>query len=420
MLGMLCLAVVDGRAQDAGFQFGFSSWDGYGWTGSYWSEGFTGSPIGGGTASIITTQPGNQTVALGQSANFLDGTLGAAYQWQVSTNGGVTWGNLSDNTTIAGSATNTLTVSNTTEAMNQEQFQVLVTQGSSSQVSTAATLTVVDTLPNIESPPSRMVSLSGNYTTFTVVADSPLPLTYQWLKDGSPIDGATETTLTLTGARAAHAGNYSVTVTNAIGSVTSAVITLALPSINYAPPSQTQIAGNTTMFTVIAYSVVQPSYQWFKDGQAIPGATSAQLTLTNVQMSDAGNYSVTVTNSAGSVTTVPCMLTVLSTSSVPPVSTVPSAPTELTAPNIITQPTAATIKRGNAVTFTVAAGSTVPMTYQWERNGAKLRNGGGISGVLTRKLSLSRVTMANAGNYQVVVSNSAGNVTSAAAALRVK
>jgi WD40-like Beta Propeller Repeat./Immunoglobulin I-set domain. len=86
-----------------------------------------------------------------------------------------------------------------------------------------------------------------------------------------------------------------------------------LPSISAQPQSQTTATGGTVTFTVTA-SGTGLTYQWKHNGQAIAGATSATLTLTNIQSSHAGTYTVDITNSAGTVTSSSVTLTLLSPS----------------------------------------------------------------------------------------------------------
>jgi hypothetical protein len=74
-------------------------------------------------------------------------------------------------------------------------------------------------------------------------------------------------------------------------------------------------AGASATFSVSANGT-SPSYQWYKDGSAISGATGASHTISNAQASDAGSYSVLVSNSAGSVSSNAATLTVAP----PPVS----------------------------------------------------------------------------------------------------
>ncbi len=83
-----------------------------------------------------------------------------------------------------------------------------------------------------------------------------------------------------------------------------------LPAILTQPQSQTVNVGASVTFSVTASGTTPLLYQWRKDGTDIPGATSAALTLNNVQTVDAGDYTVVVSNSTGSVTSAPARLTV--------------------------------------------------------------------------------------------------------------
>ena len=88
-------------------------------------------------------------------------------------------------------------------------------------------------------------------------------------------------------------------------------------------------------------------------------------------------------------------------------------------PVISTQPTNQTILSGGNLTFTVTAGGTSPLAYQWRNNGTNISNGGNISGAKTNLLNISAATTNNAGNYTVVITNAYGSITSAVAALTV-
>jgi hypothetical protein len=88
-------------------------------------------------------------------------------------------------------------------------------------------------------------------------------------------------------------------------------------------------------------------------------------------------------------------------------------------PVITNQPVAQVAEEGDTVTFTVAAASTVPLTYQWRWNGSALADGARVQGATTATLTLSNVQPAQAGSYWVVVSNLAGGVVSSSAFLGV-
>ena len=187
-------------------------------------------------------------------------------------------------------------------------------------------------------------------------------------------------------------------VTNAVGSVTGSVATLTVlvpPLITAQPQSQTNVAGTEASFGATASGTEPMSYQWQFNALAIPGATGANLTLASAQPTNAGSYTVVVTNPVGSVTSAVAVLTVL----VPPVITAP--------------PTNLVVVAGTNASFTVTAGGTSPLSYQWRLNGAYLTSATGTS------LMLTGVRPTNAGVYTVVITNMVAGLTSPAATLTV-
>jgi uncharacterized delta-60 repeat protein len=172
---------------------------------------------------------------------------------------------------------------------------------------------------------SRLVSqlvFSGSTLFFRADASGTLPLTYQWQCNGTNILGATNSVLALLAVQQSELGTYQFIVTNASGSVTSSVALLTVineaPSINSQPSSQTNGPGVLANFTIAASGSVPLSYQWRKDGTdlvnngRISGVGSTSLTITNLQSSDAANYTVVVTNAYGSVTSSVATLTITS------------------------------------------------------------------------------------------------------------
>jgi hypothetical protein len=276
-------------------------------------------------------------------------------------------------------------------------------------------VTEPDSPPVITMQPVSRTNNAGATATFTVAATGNA-LTYQWFKNGTNnlaltgLPSATNATLVLTNTSVADAGDYSVLVSNPAGSVTSETATLTVldpPVLLSQPASRTNNAGTTAAFTVSAKGSGL-SYQWLKngttpliDGGNISGATTSTLTLTSVAASDAGSYSVVITNSFGSVTSAVATLTVI----VPPA--------------IVTQPLSRTNDIGTTATFTVSATGTSP-AYKWLKNATNaLVNGGNISGATSMLLTISNVSLADAGAYSVVVTNAAGAVTSTVANLTV-
>lgn len=209
-----------------------------------------------------------------------------------------------------------------------------------------------------------------------------------------------------------QAGNFSISVQgfNATGLTNGVRQTIAFaitggtanvaPSIAAQPQSQTINAGGSVTFSVEASGTPAPSYQWARNGSALPGATTATLALTNVQPANAGTYTVTVTNSAGSLTSNAATLTVN------PAGTG-------TAPSIGAHPMSVAVSPGATAALTVVASGTPAPLYQWRKDGAPL------TGATDATLLLSNVSAAHAGAYTVVITNPAGTVTSNSATLAV-
>ena len=200
--------------------------------------------------------------------------------------------------------------------------------------------------PSVATEPQGQSVFEGQNATFTVVPNGTLPLSYQWYDNtSSPIANATNSTLALTNVHLADAGGYSVLLSNPYGAVTSAPgqlpVGLAAPSISTQPQNLTVIPGQFATFSVTASGSQPLIYQWYYNANTLlVGPTGPILILTNVQPSDAGSYSVVVSNTAGSVTSSNAVLTV---------NTNPAAPL------FITQPTSLHIYAGDTATFTAAA-----------------------------------------------------------------
>ena len=123
--------------------------------------------------------------------------------------------------------------------------------------------------------------------------------------------GISASAFTVAAAQSADGGNYTVTVTNSRGTATSNAATLTVvsapvvavaPVVSTQPTSQTASLGGTLTLSVVATGTAPVSYQWSRGGVIIAGATSATLALTNLQASDAGAYTVAVSNAGGTVT----------------------------------------------------------------------------------------------------------------------
>ena len=123
------------------------------------------------------------------------------------------------------------------------------------------------------------------------------------------------------------------------------------------PVGLTVTAGATITFTTAATGAAPITYQWKKDGNVLAGATSASLTLSNVQAADAGSYAVVATNPGGSTTSAAALLIV---------NPAPIAPA------ITAHPAAVTVTAGASASFTVVATGTAPLAYQWSKDSSAI------------------------------------------------
>jgi len=178
----------------------------------------------------------------------------------------------------------------------------------------------VTNAPAITTQPQSQGVATGNSVTLSVIATGTSPLNYQWLFNGTNLSGATTNPFTIASAQITNTGNYSVTITNIAGSITSSnaviSVTNAPPSISIQPQNQNVLAGQTATFSVTAGGTLPLSYQWLLGGTNLSGATTNPFVLANVQSNNAGNYSVVITNIAGSVTSSVAALAILFTNPV--------------------------------------------------------------------------------------------------------
>ena len=261
----------------------------------------------------FASQPQDALVCPGSPAVFTVGAVGSLplnYQWRKITT--------TSTNTIAGATNATHSIASV-GADDLASYSVVVTNIFGSVTSTVATLTVSTNPVVIAAQPQSSTNLYGTQASFQVDIDraSAGPLHFQWYRvttNGYEVlSGQTLPTLTL-GVYETNVANYFAVVSNCVNAVTSQLASL---SLFYAPvaiigqPQNLQAApGSTASFTVDATGVLL-SYQWYKNNTAIPGATNATLTLTNVQDTDFGYYQALVSNPAGSQSSWRAVLLVL-------------------------------------------------------------------------------------------------------------
>jgi hypothetical protein len=249
--------------------------------------------------------------------------------------------------------------------------------------------------PNVGFPQSWTVDGQNFNSSGSTTAGMPPGLTMSLTTGiirGSPTEGGSFP-VTITAYENRNERGHSITFTltfNIAGGV-------APPTITTQPTGGTVMAGSSFTFTVVAAGSGL-AYQWQHGESDLPGATSSSLILNSVTLADAGNYTVAVSNSAGTLASDVATLTV----------TPAFTPTTITV-----QPAGASLHAGETLNISVTATGPGALKYQWQKEGTPLAD------QTNPNLTIASVTSANAGSYTVVVTGSDATVTSSAAAVAV-
>jgi subtilisin family serine protease len=263
--------------------------------------------------------------------------------------------------------------------------------------------------PFILQPAEDLAMAVGGSGELNPQVSGEQPLSFQWERAADPVGpwtdlvGADARVLSFTNAQSADAGFYRLRISNAFDELVSAPVQVwvwEVPAIITQPVDLMVASGSPASFTVEASGGGPLSYQWFKDGAPIPGATSASYTLTAASLSAAGSYSVVVSSPVGTVTSDSATLTV----GIPP--------------RILTQPVSVTQAAGETAMFSVRVSGSEPLTVNWQFRAVGADEFVSL-GVNTTTLTRSNLSTAEAGEYRVSVSNTFGSRLSDAAVLTV-
>ena len=258
-------------------------------------------------------------------------------------------------------------------------------------------------------PTNTAVVVSSN-ATFSATLAGTLPMSLQWyfnnapLADGGRISGSTNSVLNIASVQTGDGGGYFLVASNIVGVTTSSVAMLTpiiLPPVFIqSPVTQAVVVGSNANFFGVVSGTPPYSYQWLlygyplaDDGVHITGAMTSSLNISNLTTSDAGDYTLTVTNQSGSASATATLFV-----TTPPVFT--------------SQPVGRSVPPGLPTTFTASASCIPAPFYQLQLNGTNVTGWSSV-GMFT----IAAVNTNNLGFYQVVAQNSVGSVTSVVAQL---
>jgi uncharacterized repeat protein (TIGR01451 family) len=320
----------------------------------------------------------SQTKCPGETATFTaiaSGTGPFSYLWK------------KDGVALSGQTNSLLTLASV--GNSDDGSYCVEVSGNCGRATNCATLSLYT--PATADPLVSQTNCPGSTVTFSTMAHGSGPFTYQWLKDGTPLNGQTGAALVLSNISGTDAGTYAVQVNGLCNGITnSATLTVNQNAfVASAPTSVTTCPGTSASFSVSAGGTGPFACQWFKDGAALDGATNTSLVLNNVGATDVGAYSVVVRGVCGDPVTNSARLDLYVPTTADPLVSQTNCP-------------------GTTVSFSTVARGTGPFTYQWRKDGAPLPGETGSS------LTLAGITAASAGSYSVDVTGNCNRTTQSA------
>ena len=353
----------------------------------------TGGPavLSLGQAPTITSQPGNTNVGAGSPFTLsvtASGTAVLTYQWRLN---GIP---------IPG-ATGAVVSVVSAQSADAGGYSVVVANGVGVASSTPAQVQIVAPLIITLHPVYQVVN-PGTNVTFSTLATGSGTVRYQWLFNGSPIPGETNAVLSLSNVNLGLEGEYRCQMMDDVVtgfSNPARLVVRVLPTILIRPVGATNATGSSMSFYIECSGSVPMGFEW-RQG-TIPRTnmvlltTNATFTIPFALPATSGLWRVVITNSGAPTATINSTFTVL----------------VLDPPSITNQPVSRTVNPGTNVSFSVVAGPTNQLSYQWYFLNAPL------AAATNATLNLSNVQVGNAGGYFVIVTNVAGSATSQVATL---
>jgi|GEM_PF-694636 len=325
----------------------------------------------------ITQQPQSQTVCEQSALSLVVGAVGANLQVQ--------W--YKNNTAIPGATGFALNFSSVQLGDAGTYYAIVRGDCGDPQRSQDATLAVRPIIRITSNPLQNQTVCEGATVTFAVTVSGDGP-SYQWRKNGQPITGnptAQTATLVLTNVTAADAGSYDCRITgtcspNGVTTNTAQLNVNQNIRITQQPQNTTVCIGSPVQLNVVATGAA-PQYQWYRNGQPIPGATGAVYAIASASVADSGNYDVLIAGTCSQSRSAIATLSV-------------EQPTSIT-----DQPRSTVACVGSPVIVPIKTLGTVK-GYQWYKDGAPLVGQNGPALVIPSAL------LTTAGTYWCVITGS--------------
>lgn len=349
---------------------------------NYWYNcPFTTGQFTIGSAQVFTSQPQAQAVCLGTRATFTVGLSGSfsVIEWRKD---GVVVGGGSSSFTIP-----------SVQLSDSGMYSVRVVDICGRESISSAARLSVRVPPSITTQPPAVINACENSVVDISVVASGALLTYQWMKDGAPVTGGTAATLRIPNATAGSAGVYTCVVSgpclpNAVSTATQLNV-VSRPKITVQPQATAVCPNGSTTLSVTATGN-NLAYQWTKNGVAVVGGNTANLTLSNYTYDMNGDYQCVITSNVANPANCPV------TASSAKVRVAGIRP-----PTVTAQPVGADVCLGKSANL-VAEADGFDLQYQWMKDSVA------IPGATQNELTLSNIKAAQTGKYMCKITGSCG------------
>ena len=328
---------------------------------------------------VVTNQPDSVSTCLGSNTSFTFTATGDSLHYQWYKNGAL----------IPGQTATTLSFSPVTYADTANYYCRI--WNTCAPVNTVNANLNINIVPVITVQPQNLLSCVGNNDVLAVTATGD-SLYYQWNFNGFPIPGATNRQHFFTPVTLANIGNYSVTIHNTCSTITSNTVNLFAnisPDVVEDPDSVSTCLGRTARFVtrINAVGSALPNFQWYRNGNILPGKTDSVLIVSPVSLANIGNYTCRLFNNCDDIMTEPALLSV----NIAPVK--------------VQEPLPISTCPGNVNKFEVIATGD-SLFYQWYKNSNL------IPGATASTLNFNPVGPGDIANYYVSIWNTCGNAVS--------